>query len=49
MLFQRGAAIAECKGLCKRLIEVKEIDFQRQIGREPIEEIRCVSPNRRSR
>ena len=30
--------------ICKRLIEVKEIDFQRQIGREPIEEIRCISP-----
>ena len=44
MLLHWGCAIAECKGLCKRLIEVKEIYFQRQIGREPIEEIRCVSP-----
>ena len=32
-----GLVPAECKGVCKRLIEVKEIDFQRQIGREPID------------
>ena len=44
-----GLRYAKREGLRKQLVKMKEIYFQRQIGRETIDEIRRVGAKRRPR